>query len=400
MKVGFNTTKNIYVTSENGVQMNISTSPRLNTTIKADIDRNVNTLSSQHIILPPELELQSFRKEVKSVLIETSSDVFVISHIDGVYNAGGTTHIPLHKLSTKYVVISVKPVSLSQLAVSAIQDNTMISITFNIEQNFPFRIEGKTFYDGDVFTFYLDRFETYQVEHYKDLTGTLIESSYPIAAFSGNDCNRLGNVGGCDHLIVQLPSIDSVDKTYIVPPNSDDRNTVIRITAIENSNIIYTIETISQHLHLHKFKSFKVIITSNETCYIRSDAPIIVTAFGLHSKSLSMGDSTMTIVPGIRQYLDYYKIAVPYGYDHNYVSIIINIASKDSFRINGTIIDSRNIVFEENVSAGNLTYNVRSIRVVEGELTASTVDRECFGLMFAGVTEYEAYEFSGNYLLL
>lgn len=113
-----------------------------------------------------------------------------------------------------------------------------------------------------------------------------------------------------------------------------------------------------------------------------------------------MGDSTMTIVPGIRQYLDYYKIAVPYGYDHNYVSIIINIASKDSFRINGTIIDSRNIVFEENVSAGNLTYNVRSIRVVEGELTASTVDRECFGLMFAGVTEYEAYEFSGNYLLL
>lgn len=88
----------------------------------------------------------------------------------------------------------------------------------------------------------------------------------------------------------------------------------------------------------------------------------------------------MTIVPGISRYIGYYKISVLYGYDHNYVSIIINLAFKDSFRINGTIIDSRDIILEGNVSAGNVTYNVRSIRVVDGELTA--LDRECFVLMF------------------
>lgn len=61
------TTKNVYVTSENGVQMNITTSPRLDILLKAKIDRNVLIPSSQHITLPQELELQSFQKEEKSV---------------------------------------------------------------------------------------------------------------------------------------------------------------------------------------------------------------------------------------------------------------------------------------------------------------------------------------------
>lgn len=401
MATGFNSTKNVYVTSENGVQMNISTSPRLNATLKTQIDRKVNIPSSQRIILPQELELNSFEKEVKSVLIETSSDVFVISHDDGDSTVGSTTHIPLHKLSTKYVVISTEPEkgAKSQLAVSAIQDNTMISVTFKMMQNFPLVIEGRAFYDAYVFNFSLDRFQTYQIAHFTDLTGTSIESSVPIAAFSGNDCNSFGNVGACDHLFEQLPPTESADNAYIVPPNSDERDTVIRMTAIHSLNITYTIGAVSQTLYLCKFDSFNITITSSEACYIRSDMPFFVTAFGLHSKNSSLGDPSMTIVTGISQYLDYYKIVVPSGYDHNYVSIMMKYSSKYSFRINGTVINTNDIVFEENVSAGNVRYNVRSIRVVEGELTASTVNGERFGLMFAGVTDYEAYGFSGNSML-
>lgn len=52
-------TNNVYITSENGVQMNMSTSPHLDASIKSQIDRSVNIPSSQHIILPSELELQS-----------------------------------------------------------------------------------------------------------------------------------------------------------------------------------------------------------------------------------------------------------------------------------------------------------------------------------------------------
>lgn len=397
------TTKNVYITSENGVQMNITTSPRLSASLKAQIDRNVIIPSSQHIILPRELELISFQNEVKSVLIESSDDVFVITHDDGSGGSatvGSTTNIPLHKLSTKYVVISTEPSSKSQFAVSALEDNTTVSVTFKMKQNLPLNIEGNTYNNGDVFRFLLDSFETYQIDHITDLTGTFIESSVPIAAFSGNDCTRLHNIGACDHLIEQLPPTDSVDKMYIVPPNSDDRDTLIRITAIENANITYVIDNITHDQSLNQFDSLDTKISNNQTCFIESETPILVTAFGLQSKSSTLGDPSMTIVPGLNQYLDYYKIVVPSGYVHNYVSIIMTNSSRDSFRINGTIIDSSDIVFEENVSAGNVEYNVRSIRVVEGELTASTVNGERFGLMFAGVTIDEAYGFSGNSMLL
>nr|XP_022307486.1 uncharacterized protein LOC111113483 [Crassostrea virginica] len=77
-------TKNIYITSENGVQMNMSTSEHLGTSLKSQIDRVVKIPSNEHIIVPPEITLKSFQKERKAILLETSDDVFVITHADGI----------------------------------------------------------------------------------------------------------------------------------------------------------------------------------------------------------------------------------------------------------------------------------------------------------------------------
>lgn len=76
MKYGYNETKNIYVTSESGAQMNSTTSPRLEASLKSNTEKHMNILSSQRIIIPQAMELQSFRIEYKSILIETSSVVF------------------------------------------------------------------------------------------------------------------------------------------------------------------------------------------------------------------------------------------------------------------------------------------------------------------------------------
>lgn len=242
-------------------------------------------------------------------------------------------------------------------------------------------------------------FETYQIDHITDLTGTFIESSVPIAAFSGNNCNKLENVGACDNLIEQLPPTDRVDVIYIVPPNSDDRDTLIRITAIESAYITYVIDYVTHTRSVNKFDSLDKRITNNQTCFIKSETPILVTAFGLHSKIPLLGDPSMTIVPGLNQYMIYYKIFVPAEYSHNHVSVIITSSSKDSFRINNTIISTDDIVFEEHVSTGSTTFNVKLIRVIGGELTASTVNGERFGLMISGFSNMVACGFSGNSVL-
>lgn len=43
------------------------------------------------------------------------------------------------------------------------------------------------------------------------------------------------------------------------------------------------------------------------------------------------------------------------------------------------------LFLKKTVSAGSVIYNVRAIRVVEGEVTASTLNGVSFGLMFTGM---------------
>nr|XP_034322113.1 uncharacterized protein LOC105340013 isoform X2 [Crassostrea gigas] len=394
------TTKNVYVTSEKGVQVNISTSSHLDPSLKMQIDMNLIIPSSHHFVFSNQIELTSFQKEFKSVLIETSDDALVVS-LDGVRgSADGTTNIPIHKLSTRYVVITAQPLSRnSQLAVAALENNTQISVRFRMKQYTSLIIEGNKYYNGDVFIFTLDRFETYQIAHNTDLTGTFIESSNPIAAFSGNDCTELNGGKYCDHLFEQLPPTDTIDKTYIVPPNSDERDTIIRITAIKLSDIYYMIGTVNQTRLLGGYDFFDIRISSNQSCYIKSTEPVLVTGFGLHSNSSRLGDPSMTIVPGINQYLNYYKIPIPTGYVHNIVSIMIKASSKAFIHINDKIVNANDIVFEDKFSDGNVTYSVVSILVTQGEFKALTLDGERFGVMVSGIRRDEAYGFSGNSLL-
>lgn len=389
------TTKDIYFASKKGACMNITTSSRLDHSLKQQIDKMITVPSSHHIIIPSAIELESFKKEVKSIFIETFDDVFVVSHDYMSRSIGSTAIVPLHKLSTNYVVISTEPTMYkSQFAVAATEDNTVISVTFKMKRNISLYIDGNSFLNGDVYNLTLDRYETYQIAHETDLTGTAIESSVPIAVFSGNACNRLEKKGTCDHLIQQMIPIRELDKTYIVPPNSNDRSSKIRITATENSNISYTINGITQTVTINKLDSFDTNISSKQACVIESNTPIIVTSFGLRSSSSTMGDPSMTVVPGIYQYIDYYKTVVPSGFSYNYVTILMKQSLKNSIRINSSLINESNIVYEENVPVTHVTYNVRCVKVPEGELTVSTPNGENFGLMFSGCKTAEAYGFS------
>lgn len=95
-----NDTKNVYIASKKGASMNISTSQDLDNSLKRQIDRTVSIASSQHMIFPPQLELNKFKRELKSVFIETFGDSFVVSLDNMKWYAGSLGLIPIHKLST------------------------------------------------------------------------------------------------------------------------------------------------------------------------------------------------------------------------------------------------------------------------------------------------------------
>lgn len=141
---------------------------------------------------------------------------------------------------------------------------------------------------------------------------------------------------------------------------------------------------------------FDIVISSNESCYIESDEPVLVASFSLSSSIKNMGDFSMLNVPGVHQYRNYYKIIVPFRYTYNYITIIMNGNINNSLRINGETVNISTILYEKILSNGYYDFNIRIIRLHGGELTMTTLGGEHFGLMCAGMNLVKAYAFSGN----
>ena len=100
--------KGIFIASDSGVQINISSSENLNSTLKIQIDKMIDISSNHLVTIPGAMELTSFQKEVKSIFIESSQDVFVTSITDRHRTSGSTANIPLNKCQrvSRCVIVS------------------------------------------------------------------------------------------------------------------------------------------------------------------------------------------------------------------------------------------------------------------------------------------------------
>lgn len=105
------------------------------------------------------------------------------------------------------------------------------------------------------------------------------------------------------------------------------------------------IGSVNKTITLEKLEFFETQISSNQICFIESSNPVIVIGIGLPSDTSNLGDPSMTIIPGINQYLNYFKVVVPNGFVNNFVTILIKESSKDLIRINSTVINLCDIVF-------------------------------------------------------
>lgn len=231
------------------------------------------------------------------------------------------------------------------------------------------------------------------------MTGTVVESSSPIAVFSGNDCNLVTVQGVCDHMFEQLPPTSSIDTAYVVTPHMNS-DTKIRIIATEFSIIFYNCTYKSMSKLYNRLEYVDIVISNNESCYIESGKPIMVASFELSSSLENVGELSMSIVhvPGIHHYRNYYKIMVPYTYEYNYLSIVMKGNTINSLSINGNTVIAYTIMYEKIVANFYSMYDfhIIIIRVYGGEMLVRTVGGEMFGLTCAGTNLFQAYAFSGN----
>ncbi|XP_078330561.1 uncharacterized protein LOC111110904 [Crassostrea virginica] len=380
---------------ENSSSVQITSSPHLEHAIRSNVDSIVNFTSFINIPFPYNLTCQYSMKEPKAVLLKIS-EISTIIIFDAFYKHSndGTLIIPTRKLSTEYLVSTTA--YSSQFAIGSFHSKTDVHIKFNISYNATLSLFGKNYSTGETCSISLEKFETIQIDHENgDLSGTFVTANKPFALFSGTRC-RSFTVYRCSHMVSQIPPVREYDNEYIIPSFYKNVDTLSQIISPVGNIVNITIGANTKTIVLQAHEYHNFVISPNLTSIVKADHPVQVIGFAIGSDT---NDPYMTVIPGIRHYLDYYKISVPENYTDNYLCVIIPSQSLGNLKINKLPVNDFTTVFQKEEQSSGKTYSIRTLSVSHGVYVLKTTDQVGFGLLVYGHKEYDGYGYAGNFVL-
>lgn len=379
--------------------VNTTTSPHLDFAIRSNVESFVKFNSYVNISVPYNLTCQNSQIESKAVIFKTSKFSTIIL-LDSYYGttSGGTSIIPTRKLSTEYLVSMTVYKSRSnhgQFAVGSFQSGTDLHIKFKIGSNATLMLLGKLYSSGDTFSIVLDKFETFQISLDEDLSGTFITANKPFATFSGNNC-EMASTTGCTHMAYQLPPIQEYDKEYIIPSFYQTHGMDLQIISPNETllNITVVNHTITLKLKAHEYRNFG--IHQNQTVVVKSEHPVQITGFAMDDNAII---PFMTVIPGIRHYLNYYKIIVPENNLDNFICVIVPHQSLGNLQIDDLPVKQFKTVFQKLETSSRESYDIRILSVIHGVYVLKTTDQVGFGLIVYGHRGSFGYGYTGNFVL-
>ncbi|XP_061186320.1 IgGFc-binding protein-like [Saccostrea echinata] len=394
----------IYMTTNTPATVEISTSNNLNSSLKSAIDKTFFFTSQLKITLPPEMQSVSFKTEPKAMKIRSTEAITVVL-FDNNYSQSndGSLISPVVKLGTRYLVVStdprdeMHPVYASVFAIAALEDDTLVKINlmvYDAEQN-----SSAT----ETFEIPMNNLETIQLEHYNDLSGSLVESSKPVAVFSGNRCNMFPESIRCSHLMEQMSPTTEWGSMYIVPADfNSDGSLLIIMTDGSSSTTASILVGYDRHdIILLPRIPFEFTLRANETAVIYiPQARASVTSFVKGNKNNSnSGSPYMVKIPEVPQNKSQYSIPIPEGYLTNYVTIMIDESSKSDLRLNGQAIEQTKVLFEDaNILNDGRFGSILTVEVSPGVLNLATTSGSPFGLLVFGYRYLDSYGFAGNFV--
>ena len=233
-----------------------------------------------------------------NVVHVTSTEDIIVYGINCVLSpSDGFLALPISSLGKQYVVASYKPVSASQFAVTAIDNNTHINISL-VERH-----DDNTRSYQEI-QLKLDRFQTYHFKNKRDdLTGSIINSDKPVAVISGNKCSRVSTrEQHCNFMVEQLLPVKTWGNHFIsVPIPGGDQENIYRIISAFNEttvNITMDDDTV-QYFTINRGEFREVHHSSNANFYIVTSNPCSVMLYikGISGKDGFSRAVMMSVTP-------------------------------------------------------------------------------------------------------
>lgn len=309
-------------------------------------DFNLNAGEAMMVEIDPWFQLiSSGLAEKKAVRVVADQPVSVYGTNHRYQSTDTYLALPVESLGTRYRVAGYKWLAedlISQLAVVATEDNTVVEIIPNVATE-----EGRM--AGEPYTIQLNRGETWQVRprfnpaNSSDLTGSLVQSSKPVAVFSGHNCAYVPSRQwkACNILVEQLPPTQTWGKEFVLGPLEGQNSTVYRVIADEDGTEVFQNGKSVAQLSAGEFYEEDNLL---EPILLTASGPVMVMQYAkgftapppAGMAADSTGDPMMILVPPTGQFLVSYRFMTPFeGEWQHYVNVVLKQDDASGLRLDG-----------------------------------------------------------------
>lgn len=341
--------------------------------------------------------MQADRVMPLGVRVVADNTITVVGSSQATASSGSYLGLPVHSLGRRYRVMSYYGLSgshASQFAIVSPYDDNLITITPSYATS-----DGRP--ARQPFQIRLNRGEAYAVtavfSPMNDLTGSLIESSLPVAAFSGSMATNIPHDICCaDHLVQQLPPISSWGQTLITRPlQGRDKGDVWRFLAAHDNTTLLIDGTMAAVLQAGQFHETAL----DRPAMVQASHPIMAAQFSKGDTwdgAAFPGDPFMIIVPDSDQYISSSQFTTPSSaFSSNHITVIIEQEGIGALRLNGSTLDS-----DAFVAVPGTNYYTAAFPVdANTSYTLMSGMGVPFGIYVYGFNSSEAYGYPGGLTL-
>jgi hypothetical protein len=330
--------------------------------------------------------------ENKGIHVTAQAEVTVY----GLNRASATTDaylgLPTDILGTEYIVLGYSGFS-PQLAIVGTADGTTATIT-------PSASAGSRL-AGVPFNINLNQGQTYQLQGFADLSGSIITSDKPIAVFGGAACANIPpGITFCDHVVEQLPPTETWGKSFVTIPLATRNNgDTFHFLASTNGTTITVNGTVVTAVPLNRGQFHERII--NGSAVITSDQPILVAQYSNgcsfdSSCGPADGDPFMMLIPPFEQFLGQYTVSTPDEagdttpqFPANFVNVVAPNAAVGAVTLDGTAIPAASFT-----AIGSSGFSGAQVPLSQGSHNLS--GPLPFGAFIYGFGSFDSYGYPGG----
>ncbi|XP_052222909.1 uncharacterized protein LOC127838892 isoform X2 [Dreissena polymorpha] len=209
---------------------------------------------------------------------------------------------------------------------------------------------------------------------------TIVQSSKPVSVVSGASCVQISKpTGNCDMVVEQMIPSNAFQKHFIIPPILSNQF-MVRIFSSHSNNTVCVKDALVENCTKMGANQWLESAPNYLPLVVTSQEPITVIQY-------KNDQVYMTIIPGIRQFMNSYYFVVPEIYtNHNhYVSVTIISSTSQSLRLNGKPPNDR-LVDTVHVELPLNNYTVLTFRITAGNHVMTSTDTHVvFGLIVFGI---------------